>query len=165
MADWLSTSIFWITLVLMLMGLFGLIIPLFPGIAIIWFAAVLYAMVTGFTPLGLILLIVITLLFIGGEIADNLLMAAKARKEGAAWSSLGLGMLAGTLATIFLTPIGGIIAGPLVVFLLEYYHHRDAKKALTALKGLAIGWGMAFVVRFLIGLVMIGLWLVWAFNR
>jgi uncharacterized protein YqgC (DUF456 family) len=165
MPAWLSTSIFWTTLIIMAVGLFGLIVPIFPGITVIWLAALGYGVVTGFSTLGWVLFAVITILLIVGVTIDNVLMGAKARKEGAAWSSLALGMLAGILGTIFFPPVGGIIAAPLVVLLLEYNRQRDFNKALASLRGLAIGWGAAFVVRFFIGLAMIGIWLVWAINK
>jgi hypothetical protein len=162
---WLSASIFWITLIIMGVGLFGLAVPIFPGIAVIWLAALGYGVVMGFTPLGWALLVVLTVLMITGATIDNVLMGAKAHKEGAAWSSLVFGMAAGILGTIFFPPFGGLIAAPLMVLLLEYLRLHDIKKALASLRGLAIGWGAAFVVRFLIGLAMIGIWLVWAINR
>jgi uncharacterized protein YqgC (DUF456 family) len=92
-------------------------------------------------------------------------MGTKAHKEGAAWYTIILGMLAGVVGTIAFPPIGGIIAAPLVILLLEYLRHRDIKRALASLRGLAIGWGSAFVIRFFIGVAMIGIWLVWALNR
>ena len=165
MPAWLTTTIFWTTLVIMLVGLFGLIVPIFPGIAVIWLAALGYGVTTGFTTLGWVLFAVITVLFIIGAVIDNVLMGAKARKEGAAWSSLALGVLAGILGTIFFPPLGGLIAAPLVLLVLEYIRQRDFKKAFNTLRGLAIGWGSAFVVRVLIGAAMIGVWLVWAINR
>jgi uncharacterized protein len=165
MPAWLSTSIFWVTLIIMLVGLFGLAVPIFPGITVIWLAALGYGVITSFSTLGWVLFVVITILLIVGVTIDNVLMGAKARKEGAAWSSLALGMLAGILGTIFFPPVGGIIAAPLVVLLLEYLRQHDFNKALASLRGLAIGWGAAFVVRFLIGLAMIGIWLVWAINK
>ena len=165
MPAWVSASIFWITLIIMGVGLFGLIVPIFPGITVIWLAALGYGVVTGFNTLGWVLFAVISVLLIIGVTIDNVLMGAKARKEGAAWSSLALGWLAGILGTLIFPPVGGIIAAPLVVLLLEYLRLRDLNKALASLRGLAIGWGMSFVVRFLIGLAMIGLWIVWAINR
>jgi uncharacterized protein YqgC (DUF456 family) len=162
---WLSTSIFWVTLIIMGVGLFGLAVPIFPGITVIWLAALGYGVVTGFNTLGWVLFAVITVLLILGVTIENVLMGTKARKEGAAWSSLVLGMLTGILGTIIFPPLGGIIAAPLVVLLLEYMRSRDIKKAVATLRGLAIGWGMAFVVRFLTGVVMIGIWLAWAINR
>jgi uncharacterized protein YqgC (DUF456 family) len=165
MPAWLDISIFWITLIIMLVGLFGLIVPIFPGITVIWLAALGYGVIAGFSTLGWVLFAVITVLLIVGVTIDNVLMGAKARKEGAAWSSLALGWLAGILGTILLPPLGGIIAAPLVVLLLEYLRQHDFNKALASLRGLAIGWGASFVVRFFIGLAMIGIWLVWAVNK
>jgi uncharacterized protein len=165
MPAWLSTLIMWITLVIMLVGLVGLIVPVFPGIAIMWLAALGYGVVTGFNTLGWVLFGVITVLSIGAMTVDNLLMAVGGRKEGAAWYSLGLGMLAGLLFTIIFPPFGGLIAAPLAVFLLEYLRQKDLDKALLTLRGLAVGWGASFVVRFLLGLTIIGVWLVWAVNR
>ncbi len=165
MPTWLSDAIFVITLSVMLVGLFGLLVPIFPGIVVIWLAALGYGVVTGFTTLGWVLFAVITLLMITGTTIDNVLMSAKAHKEGAAWYSIGLGMLAGILGTIFFPPFGGLIAAPLVMWLLEYLRLRDVTKSLASLRGMAIGWGASFVVRFMIGLAMIGIWLVWAINR
>jgi len=165
MPGWLSAFIFWIALVIMVVGLIGLIVPIFPGITVIWLAALGYGAVTGFTTLGWVLFAVITVLTIVGMTIDNVLMNAKAHKEGAAWWTLALGMLGGVLGTILLPPVGGILAAPLVVLLLEYMRQRDINKALLTLRGLLIGWGASFVVRFFIGLAMIGIWLVWAINR
>ena len=164
MPTWIAASIFWITLIIMIVGLFGLIVPIFPGITVIWLAALGYGVVTGFTPLGWGLMAVITVLLILGVSIDNILMGARAHKEGAAWSSLGLGMLAGILGTLLFPPVGGFIAAPLVVLLMEYLRQRDISKALASLRGLAVGWGLSFVVRFFIGLIMIGVWLIWALN-
>jgi len=162
--DWLSTSIFWITLVVMLVGTLGLIVPIFPGLAVIWLAALGFGVITGFTTLGWVLFAVLTILFIGGTLIDNVLMGARAHKEGASWSTLALGYIAGIVGTIVIPPIGGIILAPLVILLLEYRRQGDFNKALVSLRGLAVGWGLSFVARFFIGAVMIGLWLVWALN-
>jgi hypothetical protein len=162
---WLSEAIFVITFIIMAVGLIGLVVPIFPGIFVIWLAALGYGVITGFTTLGWVLFVLLTLLMITGATIDNVLMSAKAHKEGAAWYTLALGMLAGILGTIIFPPFGGLIAAPLVVWLLEYLRQRDVGKALASLRGLAIGWGASFVVRFMLGLAMIGIWLVWAINR
>ena len=165
MPAWLSEAIFVITFIIMAVGLIGLVVPIFPGIFVIWLAALGYGVITGFTTLGWVLFVLLTLLMITGATIDNVLMGAKAHKEGAAWYTLALGMLAGILGTIIFPPFGGLIAAPLVVWLLEYLRQRDVGKALASLRGLAIGWGASFVVRFMLGLAMIGIWLVWAINR
>jgi hypothetical protein len=45
----------------------------------------------------------------------------------------------------------------------EYARRKDAKEALKSMKGMLIGCGWAVVIRFIMGLFMIGFWLIWAF--
>jgi uncharacterized protein YqgC (DUF456 family) len=52
MPEWLVLSRFWIILVVMLVGLFGLVVPVFPGITVIWLAALGYGVWSGFSTLG-----------------------------------------------------------------------------------------------------------------
>jgi len=164
MADWLQTTIFGITLVVMLVGLFGLVIPIFPGIIVIWLAALGFGVVIGFSTLGIWMFVLISLLAIAGMLVDNLLMGAGARQGGAAWSTLFLGVLAGVVGTILIPPIGGLILAPLTIFLIEWRKQGDWKKALLSIRGLAVGWGLAFVARFGIGVLMIILWIIWEWN-
>ena len=154
----------WIPLVFMLVGLVGLIIPVFPGLVVIWLAALVFGLVTGFNTLGTVLFVLITLLMLVGAVIDNILMAALARQGGASWVSIILGMVAGLVGTILVPPIGGLIAAPAVILLLEYWHRRDWGKSWQATRGLVLGWGLSFLVRFGIGLLMVALWLVWAFS-
>ncbi|MBN2148209.1 MAG: DUF456 domain-containing protein [Anaerolineales bacterium] len=164
MPEWVQTSLFALTLVTMLVGLAGLVIPIIPGIVIIWLAALGYGVVHGFGTLGGWMFAIMTVLMIAGSLVDNVLSWAGAKQGGASWYTMGVGIVAGILGTIFIPPIGGLVAAPLAILLLEYIRLRDWKKALTALRGMATGWGLAFVIRFVLGLIMILLWLTWALN-
>lgn len=164
MPEWLNTSIIFLTQLILLVGLFGLIVPIFPGLVIMWLATLVYGIVTGFRTLGIVLFIIITLLMIAGSIADNLMMGAGARKGGASWLAVGVAILAGVVGTIIWPPIGGLIAAPLGIFLLELVRYREFKKAWSAFLGLATGWGLSFFVRFGIGVMMILLWWLWVWK-
>lgn len=162
--EWLHVSIFALTQFMMLVGLFGLVVPVFPGLVVMWLAALGYGVVAGFSTLGWVLFAVITVLMLAGTLVDNVFMGAGARKGGAAWSTIGLGLLAGVLGTLFFPPIGGIVAAPLAVLLLEYRHQGDWNKAWQALRGLATGYGLALVVRFGIGVLLMLLWWLWVWQ-
>jgi uncharacterized protein YqgC (DUF456 family) len=162
---WLDVSIFGLTLIVMLVGLFGLVIPIFPGVIVIWLAALGYGVVSGFTPLGIGIFIVMTLLMLASTVVDNVLMGAGARKSGASWVAILVATVAGIAGTLLLPPIGGLLAAPLAVLLVEILRVRDWNKALQAMRGLAIGMGFTVVARFGIGVVMILLWGVWAWSR
>lgn len=162
MPAWVEALAFWLTLLIMILGLVLLIIPIFPGITVIWLAALLYGIVTGFDTLGIVMFVLITIGMIAGVSADNILMGAGARRGGASWLTIGVALLAGIVGTILFPPIGGFIAVPVAIFLLELARIREWRGAWRATRGLALGWGLSFLVRFIIGLVMISAFLVWA---
>lgn len=144
-------------------GLLGLIIPIFPGNVVMWLAALVYGLVFGFGRLGGIMFVIITLLMLVAVAADNVLMGAKAREKGASWGSIILALTAGIVGTMLLPPIGGLIAAPLVLYLMERQRLGNADEAKTVVKALLTGWGLAFIVRFGLGVVMFGLWGIWAY--
>ena len=162
--DFWTASILWITLFIMLVGLFSLVVPILPGLVIMWLGALGYGIVRGFGTLGIVVMVIITILTIAGSLADNLLMGAGARKGGASWGTILAALLAGVVGTIVFPPFGGFIAAPLAILLLEYSRLRDWRLAFQALRGLATGFGASIVVRFLIGLLVIGLWFVWVWK-
>jgi len=159
---WLKVFTESFTLFFMLVGLFGLIVPIFPGLTVIWMAALFYGIVSGFTTLGWVLFAIITILMLVGNVIDNIMMGAKARQSGASWVSIGAGLVAGIVGSLALPPFGGLIGAPLALFLAELIRLRKARAALSSVGGLLIGLGWSFVIRFIIGLVMLGLWMIWA---
>ena len=163
MPAWLETTIHILTFLTMLFGLFGLIIPVFPGNVVMWLAALVYGLVFGFGRLGGIMFTIITVLMLIAAAADNVLMGAKAREKGADWGSIILALVAGIVGTLLLPPIGGLIAAPLVLYLAELQRRRDAEEAKKVVIALLTGWGMAFAVRFGLGVVMFALWGIWAY--
>jgi len=151
-----------VPLLFMVMGL--LVIPILPGLVIIWIAALGYGITSGFGTLGWIMLALITVLMLGGSILDNVLMSTQAHKEGAPWWVVMIAMVSAVVGS-FIIPIpilGGVLAALGVLFGIQWLRLKNVKMALASLKGMLIGWGWALVFRFIIGVVMIGLWLIWA---
>ncbi len=163
MPAWLETTIIAFTVLTMLFGLFGLIIPIFPGNVVMWLAALTYGLIFGFGKLGGAMFAIITVLMIAAVLADNVLMGAKAHEKGADWGSIILALIAGVVGTMIFPPIGGLIAAPLVLYLAELQRRRDAEEAKTVVKALLTGWGLAFIVRFGLGVVMFALWGIWVY--
>ncbi|MCX6035176.1 MAG: DUF456 domain-containing protein [Chloroflexi bacterium] len=151
-----------IAIVMMAVGL--LVIPILPGLMIIWVSALGYGIAAGFGVLGWVMFALITVLMLAGSILDNVLMGAQAHKEGAPWWVVIISMASAIIGS-FVIPIpiiGGILAALLVLFLIEWIRLKDARKALVSMRGMLVGCGWAAVFRIIIGLVMIGLWLIWA---
>jgi len=168
MIDWPLVSAFllqWLTLTFMLIGLVGLIIPIFPGLMVIWAAALIYGIAAhAFGPKGWILFILITILMLIGGVIDNILMGAKARESGAAWVSIWVSYAAGLIGSIFFTPLIGLVSAPAGLFASEFIHRKDWRAALKTVGAMLIGWGWSFGVRLIIGIAMTGLWMIWAWT-
>ncbi len=162
--DWLGLSFRLLVLLVMLVGLFGLVIPIFPGIVVIWGAALVYGLVSGFGSLGGWLFAGITVLMLIGVVVDNIAMSAGARKGGASWWSIAASIVAALAGTYFFPPLGGLVLAPVVLLTAEYLRRRDLPQAWEATRGYLLGCGWAFVIRFALGVVMIGLWAYWAWG-
>ena len=161
----------WIFSILILLGvmIFGLacivILPVLPGLVIIWLAALVYGLVTGFTTVGIIISILITALMIFGSLVDNILMGASASKTGASWWAITLALIAGMAGSFFWPPFGGLIASLVVLFAIEVIRLRNWRKALESTRSMALGCGWAVVARLGLGLVMISLWGIWVLVK
>ncbi len=158
MPHWLGLSLRLFTLLVMLVGLFGLVIPIFPGVIVIWLAALGYGLVAGFGTAGTWVFGIITVLMLVGVTIDNILMARGAHQGGAAWYSIALALLGGLVGTYLWPPIGGLLAAPALLLGVEYLRKKDLHTAWEATRGYLWGCGWAFVVRFGLGVVMIVLW-------
>lgn len=155
-----------LTLFFMLVGLVGSLIPIFPGLTVIWLATLFYAIMqalnAGMNGFDWFLFAVITILMLVGNVADNIIIAGKVRERKVPWSSIILGFLAGIIASIFFTPLAGLVAAPVGLFGAEYLRLRDRKEAWNSTRGWMSGWGVSIAVRIVIGLIMIGFWMLWA---
>lgn len=162
---WSEVFLQTLTLFVLIVGLLGLLIPVFPALVVMWLATLIYALIENaagrMTWVGWTLFALITVLMLFGSVIDNIIIAQKMRGQSIPWSSIGLAFLAGILASIFFTPIVGMTASPLSLFGVEYLRLRDRKLAFTSAKTYMIAWGWSFAAVFGVGVLMILLWLLW----
>jgi uncharacterized protein len=170
MPDWLTfflqVMLETFTLFFLFVGLAGLIVPVFPGLTIMWLGTLVYALIQSaadkMTGWDWFLFAFITLLMLGGNVIDNIIIARKMRDHYIPWSSILLAFAAGIIASLFFTPLVGLVAAPLGLFLAELRRLKNRDEAVQSTKAYMIGWGWAFGARFIIGVTMIGSWMLWA---
>lgn len=156
-----------LTLGIMLLGLFGLLIPVFPGLLIMWLATCLYALLENASGRmhwqDWVLFGAITVLMVVGNIIDNIIIARKMRGRAIPWSSILVAWLAGIIASLFLTPVLGIVASPLCLFAAESMRLHSRRSGFESAKAYMLAWGWSFAVISAIGAAMIVIWILWAF--
>ena len=156
----------------MLVGLatipFGL-----PGAAIILLSVLLYALLTDFAVIGVAFFILLAVLTLIAETADNWLTAVGARRYGASTGSVWLSFLGGLagaivvggpLAIVFgpLGPVaGGFLGAFAVVVAYELNRHGNWNEALRAGWGTFLGRMAGIVLKVVISIAMI-IAVVWA---
>jgi len=154
---------FWtvITLLIMAIGLVGTVLPVIPGILLIYAGYLLYGFATGWEAYGLIVIVgwsVVTALVL---LLDVFAGAIGARKYGATrfgtWGSL-IGGVIGALAAGF----PGLILGPFVGATAgELLRGRSHREALRSGWGTFLGFMAGSVIKIAIGVVMIGTFIWW----
>jgi uncharacterized protein YqgC (DUF456 family) len=126
-----TEPLLWITLVLMLVGLAGSVLPGLPGVPLIFFSALVYAILTDFQHVGTLVVVLLGLFAVIAFVADFVATTYGARRFGASnWGTVGgsIGGIVGALAGVLLFGIGalfGLILGTIGgVFLGEYLRWR-----------------------------------------
>ncbi len=157
----------WMTVlvgIVMVVGLAGTVVPILPGLTVLWGAALAYGFVVGFGPVGITVMALITLLLVVSVVKSFLIPKKMAEgSDVSGWSQLIA--LVGAVIGFFVVPVVGIVVGALVGLMLsEYIHHRELGEAWEATKAVAKGFGLSALVDIALGVVMITLWAIWSLT-
>jgi len=159
----LDAIAFGVAVAFMLIGLIGILVPILPGILLIWLTILAYAIVDGFQAIDWITFTLLTIFAIITGTADLWLSLLGAKTGGAAKSAMFLGAIGGVLGFFLLGAVlpvvgnlfGGIIGYAIGVLLGQYQKFQDWNVALKASIGGVVGWGIATVVQLAGGVLMI----------
>ncbi|GJM42103.1 MAG: membrane protein [Ardenticatenaceae bacterium] len=137
---------------LLLLSLVGTLIPIIPGVLLMWVIVFIYALVDGFTAVSSASFIFISLIALFTGTSDIWLTLFGTKKGGASIKSMLIGTV-GAVVGSFIFPIVGTIAGYIGGLLLgEYWQHGDWEIAKKAGIGGLAGWGVATVIQFIGGI-------------
>ncbi len=147
-----------LVIIAFIIGLFGTLLPIIPGIVIIWLASLFYAWIlVGFDIFSPWVFALITLIAIVAGTADVWLAAVGAKTTGATWRTLIVGFIGAIAGTFFIPiPLIGTIAGYAAgLILAEYVRLNDWRQAVRAAFGGIVGWGVSSAVELAGGVLII----------
>jgi uncharacterized protein len=152
--------VFGLALLVMLVGLIGVVVPVLPGLLLVWLASVGSMLYLGLDVAGWVLAGVLTALFAAGTGATIWLPARQGRRGGVPLRSL-LTALVGAVVGFFVVPVIGFLVGAFGGLLLgERQRHGDWSPALASVGQVLRAYGIGIVVELVVGVTMIGVWLV-----
>ena len=145
----------------MAIGLIGTLVPVVPGLIVIWATALVYGLVDGFGSIGAIAFALITLLLVLAYVFQIVLPHRRGRASGAPTSALVAGAV-GAVAGFFLIPVVGLVIGAVLGVLgAEYVRTRRWRVAWHSTKGVAAGIGLGIALEFAAGIAMVLTWGAW----
>jgi len=129
--------------VLILVGLAGIVVPMLPGLVLVWGAVLIWALERQQT-IGWVALAVATVLFALGLLAKYLVPGRRLREAGVPWWTLTAGAVL-AVPGFFLIPVVGLFVGFVVgVYAAEALRLRDVSAAWPATRAAlaAVGWSV-----------------------
>jgi len=150
---------FWlaVALTVMFIGLLGVLLPLIPGVGLIWITALIYAIAEGFQNVDPITMVVLSLIAIPGITADIWVSSLGAKVGGASFWSIVASLLGGVFG-FFLFNLPGALIGSLVgLVVVELFRAKDWRQALKASGGWVVGRLVSTAVQLVVGVIMIAI--------
>ena len=150
-----------VVFVLMIVGVLGAFIPILPSTPLIFLGAIIYGFVTDFEAITWKVLVALLVLAVASQALDYLATVYGAKKMNASrWGMTGA--FIGTIVGLF-AGLVGVIIGPFIgaaIFEL-LFAGKDLKASLKSGIGAFLGVVGGALGKFLIGLVMCGIF-IWA---
>jgi uncharacterized protein len=144
-----------------LVGLAGTIVPLLPGLLLVWGGVLVWAFAgdgsdaARWTVLG-----VATVVAAGAFVAATVLPGRRAAAGGAPRSLVWIVALGAVVGFFVIPVIGALVGGPIAAFLAELVRLRDPAAAWASAIGAVRGLGIAVGVQLAAGVVIAGVWLI-----
>ncbi|MCC2632013.1 MAG: hypothetical protein K0S20_712 [Patescibacteria group bacterium] len=136
--------------VCMLPGLFGVLVPVLPGIPLMLLVAIVFGFVDGFEHLSGTEISILAVLAAVSVAVDYFSGSLGARYGGASARSAGIGILGFLIGSLLLPPFGGAIGMVLAIVGSELTLHKDGKRALRAAGGSLLGTVLGIMTNLLL---------------
>ena len=166
------TTIYWLVLAVMAIGVIGAIIPGLPGSSIILVAILGWSIATGFAGIGLSMILIFAVLILSAGVEYLALYYGSKQSGASKWSQYGaiIGMVMGFVGLLPALPIGGPLFGVLLgavigAFVGEYLYRgqldRDArvKQALKASTGIVVASVIGNVIEALLAALAVAIFI------
>jgi uncharacterized protein YqgC (DUF456 family) len=162
---------FWMTILFLVVGLLGVLLPAVPGVGFMWIVVLVYAIAERFAAIDPLSFAVLTVLGLAGATSDYWLALLGAKVGGASTRSTLLSIAGGLLGTVIGLFFGGIGAIPGAwigsiagVMVSEWIERKNWSAALRATLGLVVGFTLSTIVQLVFGVLMFAIF-VWQVVR
>ncbi len=146
--------------VAMLIGLVGVVVPVLPGLLVVWLVGAASVLWQGTDAAGWVVAAWLTGLFALGTLATVVLPARRGREAGATTGSFAFALL-GAVLGFFVVPVAGFLLGFVLGLLVgERGRLGEWEAARSSTLAVLRGYGLGVLMELIVGVTMVGSWLV-----
>jgi uncharacterized protein YqgC (DUF456 family) len=140
-------------------GLVGVLVPVLPGLFLVWGAIAVWAFEVGSTA-GWVVLALATALLVGGTVVKYVVPGRRLREAGVPWASTAAGGVLGVVG-FFVIPVVGLLIGfVLGIYLAERVRLRTHRLAWQSTKHALAAAGWSVLIELSAGVAIAICWLV-----
>jgi len=151
-----------LTLIAMLTGLVGTVVPGLPGVLLMWGALIVYGFLIGFGGVGVVVVVIATLLS-AAAVALGIILPKRLADESGASTKSQLAAVLGGIVGFFVIPVIGVPIGAIAgIAVAEYLDKEDWALAKESTIAVAKGFGLSALAQIATGFVILILWAGWA---
>ena len=144
---------------LIVVGLFGVVVPVLPGLVLVLAGVLLWALMEGST-LGWGIFAVSAVVIVAGYVLQYTLPGRRMRERGVSSSTLLLAAAFGIVGFFVIPVVGAIVGFVLGIFVVELSRSRDASLAWTRTKHALVAVLHSMGIELAAGLVATALYVV-----
>ena len=145
-----------VAILLVVIGISGIVLPLLPGVPLVFAGLLLAASIDGFAKVSILTMVIIGVIALLAWVVDFVSSMVTAKKAGASKQAMwgaGIGALLGILGGI-----PGLIIGPAIGAIIgELIAHKDTSRATTVGIAAGLGFVLALVVKIVLTLTMLAI--------
>ena len=146
--------LWFIAAMLVLVGLAGTLLPILPGVPLVFGGLLLGAWIDGFVHVGWPLLLVLALLTLLSVVVDVAATSLGAKRAGAGRAAM-LGAAIGTLVGLFFGPVGLLVGPFLGAAAGQFLVRQDLLEAGRAGVGAWVGFLLGSLAKLALGVAMV----------
>jgi uncharacterized protein len=146
-----------IVLLAMLVGTVGIVVPVLPGLFVVWGATLVWALERQDGP-GWLVLGIATVMYAVGLVAQYLLPGRRMRSAGVEGWIVAIALAVAVVGFFVIPVVGLVIGGVAAVFLAELNRLGDAGSAWRSTRAVLLGVGLGVLIELTAGLLAILVW-------
>lgn len=144
----------------MAVGLVGVVLPVLPGLVLVWAAGLWWAIADGGGVGRWIVLALMTALFVIGALTKYVLPARATDGRGVPWTSLAIGAVCAVVGFFVVPVVGILIGGAAGIYVAELVRQGDPRAAGSSTWAAIVAFGIGVVVELVAGVAMAAVWVV-----